>query len=295
VVTRTIGAFEIVTEQPIAGGGVDATARRASSGEEVRLWIGAPGRARGAGDLSPDEMVRRLAKVVQTGLPRVVEGFVHGETAVLVVQAYKGITLEERLEQGTMPVVDALDVAKAIGAALAKAHAQGVVHGCVDERAVFLHEDGRALLLHLGMGPFLDARPARAPEDVEGPPSETGDVFGLSRILVRLVTGEDPGRGIASSGVREFTSLSPDLPEGLRRLLARAVRFERSERIRRAEELAGDLRVLRASWDSIAKPPERPLPFPPLGRFLVLAALVVLAAFGVWLARGCTARAGFPG
>ncbi len=285
--TRTIGAFEVVTEQPIAGGGIEATARRASSGEEVRLWIGAAGRVRGPGDLAPDEMVRRLAKVLQTGLPRIVEGFAHGERAVFVVQAYKGITLEESLAQGPMPIVEALDVAKAIGAALAKAHAQGIVHGCVDERAVFLHEDGRALLLHLGMGPFLDARPARAPEDLESPPSETSDVFGLSRILVRLVTGEDPEHGTVS--------LSPDLPEGLRRLLARAVRIDRSERIRRAEELTGDLRVLRASWDSIAKRPQKPLPFPRIERFLVLAALVVLVVAGAWLARGCAARAGFPG
>ncbi len=301
--SETIGGFEVLSRGEIEGGGMDLRARRTEGGEEVRLWVGAAGRV-GAADGGPEEMVRRLSKVYQTGLPRVVEGFVHDDRAVIVVQAYKGTPLEERLAQGPFPIVEALDIAKSIGAALAKAHAQQVVHGHVDERAIFLHEDGRALLLYLGLAPFLNLRSPRAPEDLAEPSSETSDVFGLSRVLVRMVTGTDPMRrvdageeraALASGRSPSAADFPEQLPEGLRRLLARAVHHDRSERIRRAEELAGDLRVLRASWDSIAKQPEKPLPFPRMGRILVAGLLVALAAVALSLVRGCVSRSGFPG
>jgi serine/threonine protein kinase len=258
----------------------------------------------GPGDAAPDEVARRLAKVYQTGIPRIVEGFVHDDRAVLVAQAYEGITLEARLERGPIAVTDALDLAKAIGAALAKLHAQGFVHGHVDERAIFLHEDGRTLLLHTGMAPFLAPRSPRAPEDLRAAPCESSDVFGMARVLARLVIGEDPLARADPSDEREALAhgapLRPDelpreLPEGLRRFLARATHPDPAERIRRAEEFAGDLRVLRASWDSITQRPEKPLPFPKLPRELAIGALVAVVAAALLLARGCASRAGFPG
>lgn len=298
---RSLADFEILETTPILGGGADARAKDLANGEEVRLWIGAPGRAANSGSFSPHEIARGLAKVYQSSLPRVLEGFVDGERAVFVAHAYRGTPLADRVN--ATPIREAIDIAKGIGAALAKAHAQGFVHGHVDEHAIFLHEDGRPLLLYLGLSPFLGNRPARAPEDRDGPPTDTGDVFGLSRVFLGLAIGRDPcaGGGAGGSGDPLFAGaelraedLPEELPEGLRRFLVRSIHPDRAHRIRRAEEFAGDLRVLRASWDTLAVAPQRALPFPTRVGAALVAAVLLLAALAI-LARGGCATVGFPG
>jgi serine/threonine protein kinase len=293
-----LGDFEILERIETAGGGFDALARRRADGTTVRLWAGATGREVGEGNAGVADVASRLGKVYQSSLPRVLEGFESEHRAVFVVQHYSGISLAERLNRTPIEILEALDIGKSIGAALAKAHGAGFRHGCLDEHSILLHEDGRALLLHLGMSPFLSARPPRAPEDLQLVPSETSDVFGLARVFCRLVLHRDPYEApeALARGVQIHSSdLPPDLPEGLRRFLARSIHPDLSLRIRRAEEFAGDLRVLRASWDSITQVPEKALPFPPLGRFTAVLALAAAAIGGVLLVRGCGADRGFPG
>jgi serine/threonine protein kinase len=290
--------FEILERAEIAGGGFHALARRRAGGTTVRLWAGAVGREAGEGSSRAADVASRLGKVYQSSLPRVLEGFESEHRAVFVVQHYSGISLAERMNRAPVEILEALDIGKSIGAALAKAHAAGFRHGCLDEHSIFLHEDGRALLLHLGLSPFLSARPPRAPEDLQFEPSETSDVFGLARVFCRLVLHRDPYDTTDSlaRGVHiQSSDLPQDLPEGLRRFLARSIHPELSMRIRRAEEFAGDLRVLRASWDSITQVPERALPFPPLGRFAAVLALAAAAIAAVLIVRGCGADRGFPG
>lgn len=290
--------FEILEQSDIAGGGFDAVARRRADGITVRLWVGAVGHEAGDGNIRAEAMAARLGKVYQSSLPRILEGFESKQRAVFVVQQYSGLSLSERMQRGPLEILEALDIGKSIGAALAKAHAAGILHGHLDERSIFLHEDGRALLLHLGMSSFLSVRPPRAPEDRSSAPSETSDVFGLARVFFRLVLQRDPydAADALAQGVQLRSSdLPPEIPEGLRRFLVRSIHPDLSLRIRRAEEFGGDLRVLRASWDSITRVPEKALPFPRLARAGAVLVLAVTAVLVILLVRGCRTGAGFPG
>jgi serine/threonine protein kinase len=227
-------------------------------------------------------------------------GIVAEDRAVLVAQPYRGRLLEERLSEGPLPATEAIDVVRAVGAALVKAHRAGVVHGAISPREIFRSEDGRTLLLHLGWGPFLGPRAARAPNDVEAPAgSEGGDVFGLARVLVQCIEGRDPVAegdaalvAFARAAPRDAATFSADLPEGLRRLLARAIHPDPVKRMQRAEELAGDLGVIRASWETLGRALPRPtVPFPPLLQPRVLLGVAVGAAVALLLLlRGCGAE-----
>jgi hypothetical protein len=93
----------------------------------------------------------------------------------------------------------------------------------------------------------------------------------------------------------QSSDLPVEIPEGLRRFLARSMHPDLSLRIRRAEEFGGDLRVLRASWDSITRIPEKALPFPRLARAGAVWILALTALAVILLVRGCRAAAGFPG
>lgn len=283
------GEFEILSRRPIAGGGFDALARD-SDGKEVRLWAGAEG---AEADLraEPAEVARALAKVYHSTLPRVLSSGSADGRAYLAVQAYRGETLAERLERLPLEVTEALDVTRRVAAGLVKAHRAGVVHGCVTAREIVLAEDGRTLLVHLGLGPFLGLRPRRAPEDgASGARSDASDVFGLSRVLLECLLGTDPVRLDGPTGVRPPTedSLPRQFPEGLRRFLARAVSPDRARRIHRAEEFAGDLGVIRASWDSLTAPsPPGTVVRGALPRWPLIAGVAALALGMVLIARSC--------
>ena len=250
--------LEILERHPIEGDGFEARART-PDGKEVCVWAGAvEPRDPGA---DPDEIRKRLAKVYHAAFPRVLAAGREEGRAYLVVQGYRGRTLADRLAEGPLQPTEAMDVARGVAAGLVKAHRAGVIHGWVAPGEILLAEDGRTLLLHLGLGPLLRRRPSRAPEEPAGEdraPTEEADVFGLSRVLLESLLGEDPvGREAPQEAPVTPESLPPRLPEGLRRFLARAVSPDRQRRIHRAEEFAGDLGVIRASWDSLSAPPAR--------------------------------------
>jgi serine/threonine protein kinase len=293
------GPFEITERRAVAGGGFDASARD-ESGKDVCLWVGCAGSAARAAEL--ESLRRRLAVVYHASLPRVLGTAIAEDRACLVLAPYAGPRLDDALAGGPLPPPDAIDLVRAVAAGLVKAHKAAVPHGALTAGEIVLAEDGRALLLHLGWGPFLEPREPRAPEDLAAPGgSEGGDVFALARLLVQCLEGADPvppGRDAlaafasGAAPARTADSFAPSLPEGLRRLLARALHPDPQRRMRRAEELAGDLGVLRASWDSLHAPPPRPsIPFPPLLNPGVLAALALgLGVAALVLVRSCAGQ-----
>ncbi len=281
------GEYEIVERVGIEGEGFDAVARDAS-GREVRLWVGRPGS--GLGGLSPSDLKQSLGRVFHTSLPRLLGAEVIEDRAVIVTAPYHGRRLHERLREGPLDPPEALDLVKSVGAGLAKAHRAGVVHGAVAASEILLSDDGRTVLLHVGFAPFLATRDARAPED-EGRPegSPSGDVFGLARVLFECLSGRDPFAGGAGSVFRDPARPDPEeisdvFPEGLRRFLARALMADRASRVHRAEELAGDIGVIRASWGPYGPRTERPARGP--GNRRLVFALIVGAAIALWVVRG---------
>ena len=318
------GSYSIRERLEIPGDGFDALAEDPTTGKEIRLWVGAVLPA-GAPDPLPalDELKGRLARIYHASLPRVLGAEVVEDRPVLKVQPYSGRLLAEEISGNRRTVPESLDLSRGIGAALVKAHAAGVYHGAVTENEILLTDEGRPLLLHLGFGPFLGRRPVRAPEDLDLPGgSESGDVFGLSRILAHLLLGEDPyaaspaaapadapagdvpasaqaagpapdpaeaAQVFVARPARTADEFPPEYPEGLRRFLARALRPDRAVRIHRAEEFAGDLGVIRASWGDFASPPPAPaLPILALLRPRTLGFLGLAAAIGALIAwKGC--------
>ena len=251
--SQRFGDWEILERVAIEGDGFDALARDAR-GNDVRLWVGRPGSA--SGDAGPEQAAAVLAKVYHSSLPRVVAHTVVEGRAVLAVTAYRGRTLADRIAEGPFPVPEALDVVRTAAAGLVKAHRAGVRHGGVRPEEILLADDGRTLLLHVGFGEFLGPREPRAPEDPdEGPRPDASDVFGLSRALLAALLGRDP---VPPEGGLPADSLPAEWPEGLRRFLARSVAAEAGRRIHRAEEFAGDLAVIRASWEGAGEAPPGP-------------------------------------
>ena len=136
-------------------------------------------------------------------------------TDFLVMEYLEGDTLAQRLEQGALPIDQALKVATEIADALDKAHRQGIVHRDLKPGNIMLTTAG-AKLLDFGLaklrkpgtigaegysattesapltarGSLLGTLPYMAPEQLEGKEADhRTDIFAFGALVYEMVTG----------------------------------------------------------------------------------------------------------
>jgi tetratricopeptide (TPR) repeat protein len=140
--------------------------------------------------------------------PNLVELIEYGEDTdgpYLLTRFVPGPTLEQLLERGGALGDAALRrLGSGLASGLAALHASGWVHGDLTPRNVRLAEDGRAVLLDLGLAhPPGDGSAVggtlghSAPEVLDGESArEAADVFSLGIVLYQLATGRHPFGGV---------------------------------------------------------------------------------------------------
>ncbi len=77
----------------------------------------------------------------------------------LVLELVEGPTLADRIAQGSVPLEDALSIAKQIAEALEAAHARGVIHRDLKPANVKIRPDGMVKVLDFGLAKALDPSP----------------------------------------------------------------------------------------------------------------------------------------
>src|SRR5690606_37911906 len=119
-----------------------------------------------------------------------------------------GVSLDRYLqERGALTWREAIPLARDVAAALAAAHAAGLVHRDVKPGNVLLAHDGAIRLADFGLATWLDLRtdaPGKvfgtpgflAPEVLRGHPYDwRADLYALGVLLFRAVYGRYPFRG----------------------------------------------------------------------------------------------------
>jgi eukaryotic-like serine/threonine-protein kinase len=152
------------------------------------------------------------------------------------------LTARGRLRPGE--VVTAL---APVAAALAHAHAHGVVHGDLSPGNVVFTVEGRPVLTDLGVARVLGERAAAAvtPAYVDpivargGAPGPASDVFGVAAAAFHALTGIPPWNAagpdgtlaVAASGeLPDLAELAPDAPAELRAVVLRGLAADPGER-----------------------------------------------------------------
>lgn len=165
-----------------------------------------------------------------------------GEALYLVMELLEGESLATRLERGTLPPRETLDVALSVTSALARAHQFDVVHRDIKPGNIFLCRTPHGLrvkVLDFGIARVLGA--ARL--------TETGAVLGTPEYMSpeQSIGGEvGPASDLYSLGVVLFEALTGRLPflaSGARLLVAHA--FEKPPRLGEvAPQVAPDLAAI---------------------------------------------------
>jgi serine/threonine-protein kinase len=132
-----------------------------------------------------------------------------GATAFLVMELLSGPDLDDRLAAaGALPIAEVAAVGAQVAAALAAAHAAGVVHRDVKPANIGFAAGGQVKVLDFGIARLLgDARLTRtatvigtadylAPEQASGAPAGGyTDLYALGCVLFAMLTGSPPFTG----------------------------------------------------------------------------------------------------
>jgi DNA-binding SARP family transcriptional activator/tRNA A-37 threonylcarbamoyl transferase component Bud32 len=147
-------------------------------------------------------------------------------SAYLVMRWLRGGTLEARLRRQRLDADESVTLATQIGSALAKAHRAGVEHRDVRSANVFVDEIGNNYLGDFGIA-----------TDTPRTNGGRADTRGLGVVLFEAVTGKRPG----GNGDRPaLSTLRPDLPPAVERVLLRAMVGAGDETYGTVEEFVDD-------------------------------------------------------
>ena len=177
-----------------------------------------------------------------------------GDSAYLVMELIEGRSLDQVNPRGGMPLLDILKIGAQIAEAFTAAHAAQIVHRDLKPANVMLQDDGRVKVLDFGLAKLVE-RPGTAtavtatqtaagiimgsaaymsPEQAEGKALDArSDIFSFGALLYELSTGTrafagDSQVSVLSEVLRHepplVTTLRPDLPAELARLIARCLR-----------------------------------------------------------------------
>ena len=206
----------------------------------------------------------------------------------IAMEYVPGITLQQAIGAGGLPLEDAMKYAADIGGALAAAHAAGIVHRDLKPANVMIAADGRAKLLDFGLAQFI-AAPAPAdetatlrtlpgtvmgtvsymsPEQAEGRTLDArSDIFSFGLVLYEMLCGQRAFRAdswiatlaaILHEEPRPLGDIQPAIPAAIGQQVFRCLRkdpwqrFQTMLEVKRALAEAACLDGAREESPSIA-------------------------------------------
>ncbi len=272
--TVLAGRFEISRCLGEGGAGSVYAARDRLLGEPVALKLLHRRVGPGTDVASLRAEVRAARRIAHPNVCRVHDLCEHGGRVFLVMELLAGETLRQRLRQA-LSVVEALEIARQLGAALTAAHRAGVVHCDVKPENALL-AGGRVVLTDFGIARRLGGDGERggrrgdgegagaASTGIEGTPAymapeqllarpidERTDVYALAAVVYELFAGRPPLGKVGEAPIGalvdriliETPALADDLPAGasdaaraaLRAALARGLAKEPARRFESVE------------------------------------------------------------
>ena len=217
---------------------------------------------------------------------------------------YEGETLKQRVEDGPLPVEQALDIAIQVAQGLEKAHESAIVHRDIKPANLMLTRDGLVKIVDFGIakllgvtgptqtGTTLGTVAYMSPEQIAGENADgQSDVWALGAVLFELLTGHPAFKGESQWAVMNAISnrdpgppsaVRADIPPEADAVVKRALERDKSQRYQSAAEFLTTARRCHADLTQpIPVAAASVGPLQGLTPKLAIGALVVVMAGGV--------------
>jgi serine/threonine-protein kinase len=190
-----------------------------------------------------------------------------GEQNYIVMEYVEGETLKDRIRRnGRLGLDEASGIALELLAAIAAAHAKGVIHRDIKSQNILMDAEGRAKVADFGIaqagdpgmteaGSILGTAQYLAPEQARGEPvDERSDLYSVGVVLYEMLTGGVPFKGdsavtVALKHVNELPTEPaervPGIPYSLNQIVLKALAKDPARRYGSAAEFAADLRAAK--------------------------------------------------
>jgi len=268
---RKIGRYKIVSELGRGAMGVVYKAEDPNLDRTVALkTIHLEKDAEGGADYRKRFMLEAKAagKLTHANIVTVHDfGEVDG-IAYLAMELLEGTDLRKRVQQASIPPIEAVEIAGQVAEGLAFAHHRGIVHRDIKPANIMLLERGPAKIMDFGLarmrladhktstGIVLGTPRYMSPEQISGQPVDhRSDIFSLGIVLWEMLTGRRLFSGTEMAQVSHSitydeheppTRVNPDLPAMLDFVVARALKKDAAVRYQDADEMAADLHACLA-------------------------------------------------
>jgi len=126
----------------------------------------------------------------------------------IVMSCYEGRSLRDRIQEGSIALAEATEIARQLGEGLQAAHARGIVHRDLKPENVMITNAGVVKILDFGLaklegqsmltvqGSTLGTAAYMAPEQVRGESADRrSDIFSFAVVFYELLTSQHPFRG----------------------------------------------------------------------------------------------------
>ena len=282
-----LGPYEI--QSPLGAGGMGEVYRASDTklGRDVALKVLPADMAQ-----DPERLgrFRREAKTLaQLDHPNIVTIYSVEEwdgIHFLTMQLVEGLPLDRVIPSAGLSIEQIIDIASALGDALAAAHEKGIVHRDLKPANVMVSSEGRVKVLDFGLAKDVRANPADATMTSAGQtqvgvvmgtpaymsPEQTSgrsldhrtDIFSLGVLLHEMATGQRPFHGnssaeLVSAILRDaappVTDLRPDLPSDLARVIRRCLEKDPRHRMQTARDVSNEFRDLARQSSTKMAPP----------------------------------------
>lgn len=197
-------------------------------------------------------------------------------TVFLVMELLEGQTLSQaRRKKKRFPPVEAFKMLIPVLECLGNAHERGIIHRDIKPENLFITRDGVVHVLDFGIARVSDGSNVSAtrtgmvvgspaymsPEQALGKMNSVGpqtDVYAVGATLFALLAGTTPHAGestqemivmVATQAARPITSVAPDLPPSVARIIDKSLAYDRDKRYPNARAMLEEVRAVIAELE----------------------------------------------